>query len=74
MGQHPQIAHILKDAYNVRSPKPRYSNTWKVSTVVTWLDSINLNSSGLSLLELSIKTMLLLALTRPLRSTDLTSF
>ena len=74
VGQHPQIARILKGAYNLRPPKPRYSNTWKVSTVVTWLDSIDLKSSGLSLMELSIKTVLLLALTRPLRSADLASF
>ena len=74
VGQHPQIARILKGAYNLRPPKPRYSNTWKVSTVVTWLDSIDLKSSGLSLMKLSIKTVLLLALTRPLRSADLASF
>ena len=74
VGQHPQIARILKGVYNLHPPKPRYSNTWKVSTVVTWSDSIDLKSSGLSLIELSIKTVLLLALTRPLRSADLASF
>ena len=74
MGQHPQIACILKGAYNLRSPKPCYSNTCKVNTVVSWLDSVDLKSSGLSLIKLSIKTVLLLALTRALRSADLASF
>ena len=74
MGQHPQIAHVLKGAYNLRPSKRRYSNTWKVSTVVAWLDSIDLKSSELSLMELSIKTVLLLALIRPLRSVDLANF
>ena len=46
VGQHPQIAGILKGAYNLCPPKPGYSNTWKVSTVITWLDSIDLKSSG----------------------------
>ena len=45
-----------------------------MSTVVAWLDSIDLKSSELSLMELSIKTVLLLALTRPLRSADLANF
>ena len=44
VGQHPQIERILKGAYNLRPPKPRYSNTWKVSTVVTWLDSEKLRA------------------------------
>ena len=27
VGQHPQVTHILKGAYNLRPPTPRYSNT-----------------------------------------------
>ena len=75
MGQHPQIAVFWKGAYNLGPPKPRYSNTWIVSIVVTWLDSIDLKSLGLSLVELLIKTVLLLALyNQTLRSADLASF
>jgi len=40
VGQHPQMARILKGKYNQCPPTPRYSSTWKVSTVVTWLDSM----------------------------------
>ena len=74
VGQHPQVTRILKGAYNLRPPTPRYSSTWKVSTVVTWLDSIELSNEKLPLIELSIKTVLLLSLTRPLRSADLANF
>ena len=73
IGQHPQLARILKGAYNQRPPTPRYSSTWKVSTVVTWLDSIDSSNEKLSLIDLSVKTVLLLALTRPMRSADLAS-
>ena len=74
IGQHPQIVRILKGAYNLRPPTPRYSNTWKVSTVITWLDSIELSNGKLPLIDLSIKTVLLLSLVRPLRSADLANF
>ena len=60
VGQHPLVARILKEACNLCPPTPRYSNTWKVSTVVVWLGSI--------------KTVLLLSLTRPLQSADLSNF
>ena len=69
----PSIMHS-QGAYNLHPPTPRYSNTWKVSTVVAWLDSIVVSNTKLPLIELSIKTVLLLSLTRPLRSADLANF
>lgn len=72
MGQCVQIACILKGAYNIHPPKPCYSNTWKVNAL--WLLGWTILISELFLMELSIKTVLLLALTRPLRSVDLASF
>ena len=74
IGQHPQVSRILKGAYNFRPPTPRYSNTWKVSTVVAWLDSIELSNTKLPLIDLSIKPVLLLSLTKPLCSVDLGNF
>ena len=71
IGQHPQLVHILKGAYNLCLPTPRYFTTWKVSTVMAWLDSIDSSDQRLSLIELSFKTALMLALTRPLHSADL---
>ena len=39
VGQHPVVKRILKGACNINPPKPRYKSTWRVSQVVTWLDS-----------------------------------
>ena len=71
IGQHPQISRVLKGVYNLCPPKPRYSGTWKVHTVTTWLDTISSSDKKVSMIDLSVKTALLLALTRPLRSSDL---
>ena len=60
---------LLRGAYNIRPPIPRYRSTWRVSQVVTWLDS--LLNRDLSLLDLSIKTVTLCVLTRPCRSAEL---
>ena len=56
---------------------PRYSRFWNVGVVLTFLKELGHNSSLslkwllLSLKWLSIKTAMLMALTRPSRSTDL---
>ena len=71
VGQHPVVRRILKGAYNIKIPKPRYKSTWRVSQVVTWLDSRQ--SKDLSLLELSVKAVTLCVLTRPCRSVELAS-
>ena len=69
VGQHPMITRILKGVYNSRPPKPRYTTTWNVSQVVTWLDSRK--NSEIPLLVLSMKVVTLCALTRPCRSAEL---
>ena len=69
VGQHPLVARILKGAFNERPPQPRYSQTWDVNTVTAYLDSLGDNAN----LDLPDLTMKLLALTRPTRSSDLTS-
>ena len=80
VGQHLQIARALKGAYNLCPPKPYYSNTWKVSTVVTWLDSIDLNSSELSLMEVAIpnggicQNCFAISTHQTLKSADLANF
>ena len=48
VGQHPVVRRILKGAYNINPPRPRYKSTWRVSQVITWLDSRQ--SKDLSLL------------------------
>uniref|UniRef100_A0A1X7VY44 Core-binding (CB) domain-containing protein n=1 Tax=Amphimedon queenslandica TaxID=400682 RepID=A0A1X7VY44_AMPQE len=39
VGQHPIITRLVQGVFNVRSPIPRYSNTWDVQRVLNYLDS-----------------------------------
>ena len=40
VGAHPLVARLMKGAYNLRPPKPRYTSTWDVGEVLTVLQSI----------------------------------
>ena len=57
--------------FNNRPPKPRYSHTWEVSLVTTYLASLDSNRS-LSLKQLSWKLAMLFSLTCPERVSALT--
>ena len=70
VGKHPLIACILKGVFNKRPPRPKYNSVWDVNQVLAWLKSIG-PSESLSLRDLTIKTTMLLALTRPCRGADL---
>ena len=70
IGQHPLVSRLLKGAFQSRPPIPRYSETWDVSKVLTYLDG-QCVEEGLSLKVLSQQTAMLLALTHPARSADL---
>jgi len=70
VGQHPLVMRILKGAFNERPPLPRYSNFWDVGVVLRYLKQLGANGS-LTLRLLTIKSTMLLALTRPSRSVDL---
>ena len=72
MGAHPTVARLLKDAFHLRPPMPRYSSFWNVGTATRYLKSMGTNE-GLSLTYLTLKTAMLLALTRPSRSADLSN-
>ena len=72
MGAHPAVARLLKGAFHLRPPMPRYSSFWDVGTVTSYLKSLG-NKEGLSLRYLTLKTAMLLALTRPSRSVDLSN-
>ena len=72
MGQHPAITRALKGAYHSRPLLPRYSSFWDVGLVVNYLKELGSNEE-LSLRQLTLKTLMLMALTRPSRSTDLSS-
>lgn len=70
VGQHPLITRLIKGVFHARPPLPRYSRTWDVQTVLNFLQSLGDNGK-LSLKHLSWKVSMLLALSRPSRSADL---
>ena len=70
VGQHPLISRLLKGIFHDRPPLPRYTNTWNVQTVLNYLEGLGENQF-LSLKVLTWKLTMLLALTRPSRSADL---
>jgi len=70
IGQHPLISRVLKGAFNERPPRPKYHSIWNVDMV---LDKFKNDgpSLDLSLEDLTIKTVMLFALTRPCRGANL---
>ena len=72
VGKHPTITRLLKGAFHERPPLPRYTSTWDVNRVLQYLKSLG-PSSDLTLKKLTHKLVILLALTRPSRSADLSS-
>ena len=61
VGQHPLVIRLLKGAFNLRPPKPRYSQTWDLSLMLTFLRKLGRNEE-LSLKKLTQKLIMLLAL------------
>ena len=74
IGQHPLVVRMLKGVFNERSPMARYSAVWDVGVVLRHLKHLAIgNNESLSLRSLTLKTVMLLALTRPARSVDLSN-
>ena len=72
IGSHPMVSRLLKGAFHERPPQPRYSTTWDVSKVTNHIESLGENQD-LTFQDLTLKVVVLLALTRPSRSVDLTN-
>ena len=70
VGQHPLVSRLLKGAFNLRPPQPRYSSTWDVSTMLHHLLSFGPNDK-LCLDRLTRKLAVLLALVLAHRASDL---
>ena len=70
VGQHPTISRLMAGIANARPPQPRYVSTWDISRVLDHIEKKG-NNQNLSLKDLTLKTAMLLALTRPSRSADL---
>ena len=65
IGQHPIITRLTKGIFNIRPPLPWYTCTWSVQAILNHIESLGDNNK-MPLKHLS----LLLALTRPSRSAD----
>ena len=72
VGQHPTVCRLMKGIFNKRPPQPRYSFTWDVQKVTSYISAMG-DNNALSLKLLSFKLVTLLALTRPSRSNDLSN-
>ena len=70
IGQHPLVSRLLKGAFHSRPPLPRYTETWEVSKVLALLSGQDVSHKS-PLKVLTHRTVMLLALTRPSRSADL---
>ena len=70
VGEHPLVTRLMKGVFNDRPPLPRYKCTWNVQIVLSYILSLGKNDS-LSLKQLSWKMAMLMALTHPSRSADL---
>ena len=70
VGQHPLVSRLLKGAFNLRPPQPKYSSTWDVSTMLRYLLSLGPNDN-LCLEKLTRKLAVLLALVLAHRASDL---
>lgn len=70
IGQHPLVSRTLKGAFNERPPQPKYSCFWDMGQVLSHLERLGLNDF-LNLQHPTLKTVMLLALTRPSCLADL---
>ena len=70
VGQHPLITRLLKGAFHQRPPQPRYTSTWSVEQVTSYIERAGANEN-LSTPDLTMKLAMLFSLVRPSRSADL---
>ena len=65
-GNHPLVNRFLRGVFNLRPPTPRYAETWDVTPVLQKLRSMD-PLEDLSLKELTLKLVMLMALTQASR-------
>ena len=71
VGKYPLVVQMLK-GITMPPPPPLPCYTWNVQTVLNYLDSLGDNDIS-SLKQLTLRITILLALTRPSRSLDLST-
>ena len=70
IGQHPTISQLMKGMFNRRPPQAKYTDTWDVELVLSRFRNMPENHD-LELRELSLKLVMLLAITTASRSSEL---
>ena len=60
-GSHPTVSRFLKGVFESRTTVPRYTETWDVGKVLSYLQTIP-NSEDVSLKDLTLKTVMLVSL------------
>ncbi|XP_064461987.1 uncharacterized protein LOC135372255 [Ornithodoros turicata] len=68
--EHPSVSRLLRGVFNLNPPLPKYTTTWPVEVVTSYISSLGSNSS-LPLRLLTYKLTMLLALATAGRSADL---
>jgi hypothetical protein len=70
IGQHPHIITHMRAIFNLRTPTPRYQESWNVDTVLNYLKSLG-DNENLSIKLLTLKLTTLLALTSASRASEI---
>ena len=60
-GFHPTVTRFLKRVFKSRPTAPRYTQTWDIGKVISYLQTI-LNSDDVTLKDLTLKTVMLVSL------------
>ena len=69
VGEHPMVCQLMKGIFNKRPPLLRYSQTWKVHQVTSYLEGLGDNAE-LFFKQLARKLVVLLALTSAARGSE----
>ena len=69
-GEHPDVKRFMKGIFQSRPPLPRYCKTWDVNLVLQYIGTMG-NSQELSLKDLTLKLVMLIALTTAQRGQSL---
>ena len=72
IGEHPRVSALMTGVFNQRPPQPRYTFIWDVETVLIYLRS-QPEDNDLSNKLLTLKLVLLIALTSASRASELTN-
>ncbi|KZS18325.1 Uncharacterized protein APZ42_015524 [Daphnia magna] len=70
IGQHPLVKSLMSGCYNINPPKPKYNSIWDPELVVRFVSVLGENSR-LSIKNLTLKTVTLIALASLLRVSEM---